>query len=29
MASKYIELLDEYEFTKNDKKTSKQYFRRK
>jgi hypothetical protein len=29
MASKYIELLDEYEFTKNDKKILKQYFRRK
>lgn len=29
MASKYIELLDEYESTKNDKKILKQYFRRK
>lgn len=29
MASKYIELLDEYEFAKNDKKILKQYFRRK
>lgn len=29
MASKYIELLDEYEFTQNDKKILKQYFRKK